>query len=302
MPMDTVLFIDANIWLDFYRIRKDAQKSLLQHLESQSDLIVTTNQIEMEYKKHRQLEMVGSIKEMKPPSKMPIPPLVAQHKSADAYKTAMKQVSDKVGKLKASMENAFETPYRYDEVYKVAQRIFHNHKSPLNLHRGTEVKFSIRRMAFKRFIMGYPPRKKNDTSMGDAINWEWIVHVCREQNSNAIVVSRDGDYGVSYNDRSYINDWLSTEFKERVNKKKAVTLYDSLSAALKDLKVRVTQAEEEEERRMIRRQEQSVRRRLISGLSKSDLEWFEILYGDTWKKEVPLEELEAGFEWDEDDG
>ena len=73
--MDTILFIDANIWLDFYRIRKDAQKSLLVHLESKSELIATTDQIEMEYKKHRQREMVASIKEMKPPTKMPIPPL-----------------------------------------------------------------------------------------------------------------------------------------------------------------------------------------------------------------------------------
>ncbi|SMO74956.1 PIN domain-containing protein [Spongiibacter tropicus] len=302
MNMDTVLFIDANIWLDFYRIRKDAQKSLLDHLESQSELIVTTNQIEMEYKKHRQFEMVGSIREMKPPGKMPIPPLVAQHQSAEAYKNAIKSVSDKVSKLKRSMENAFETPYRYDDVYKVAQRVFHNFNSPLNLHRETECKRTIRRLAFRRFIMGYPPRKKNDTSIGDAINWEWIVHVCKEQNANAIIVSRDGDYGVSYNDKSYINDWLSSEFKERVNKRKTVTLYDSLSSALKELRVRVTQAEEDEERRMIKRRERGQRAKFISGLSGPDVALLEVFYGDDWKEIVTLEELKSLFPSDVEDG
>lgn len=293
--MDTVLFIDANIWLDFYRIRKDAQKSLLEHLESQSKLIVTTNQIEMEYKKHRQLEMVSSIREMKPPAKMPIPPLVAQHQSADAYKNALKSVNDKVTKLKRSMENAFETPYRYDDVYKVAQRIFHDFDSPLNLNRDTECKYKIRRQAFRRFIMGYPPRKKNDTSIGDAINWEWIVHVCKEQNSNAIIVSRDGDYGVTYNDKSYINDWLSTEFKERINKKKSVTLYDSLSSALRDLKVRITKAEEEEERRMIRRAERGRRNKVISELTSNEIDLLKVLYGETWKDDVPINDLTSWF-------
>lgn len=293
--MDTVLFIDANIWLDFYRIRKDAQKSLLEHLESQSELIVSTNQIEMEYKKHRQLEMIGSIREMKPPGMMPIPPLVAQHQSAEAYKTALKSVADKVSKLRKSMENAFKTPYRYDDVYKVAQRLFHNFDSPLNLNRNTECKNKIRRLAFRRFIMGYPPRKKNDTSIGDAINWEWIVHVCKEQNANAIIVSRDGDYGVSYNDKSYINDWLSAEFKERVNKMKSVTLYDSLSSALKDLKVRITKAEEEEERRMIWRQERNQRNKLISELTNDEINIIELIYGDNWKTELSTEEIKVLF-------
>ncbi len=289
--MDTVLFIDANIWLDFYRIRKDAQKSLLGHLESRSELIVSTNQIEMEYKKHRQLEMVSSIKEMKPPIKMPIPPLVAQHQSAEAYKTALKSATDKVSKLRATMENAFKTPYRYDDVYKVAQRIFHNFESPLNLHRGTKNKKIIRNKALRRFFMGYPPRKNSDTSIGDAINWEWIVYVCSEQGADAIIVSRDGDYGISYDDKSYINDWLSAEFKERVSKRKNVILHDSLTSALKELNVRITRSEEDEERRMIRRLEVKQRNKAIEEIQSMGIDWLDMIYGDDWKSKMSVEEL-----------
>ena len=28
------------------------------------------------------------------------------------------------------------------------------------------------RLAWRRFLLGYPPRKANDTSIGDAVNWE----------------------------------------------------------------------------------------------------------------------------------
>src|SRR5580765_7471463 len=44
-----------------------------------------------------------------------------------------------------------------------------------------------------------PPRKPNDTSMGDAINWEWIVECAKTLNGSVIIVSRDRDYGVTYN-------------------------------------------------------------------------------------------------------
>jgi RNA polymerase-interacting CarD/CdnL/TRCF family regulator len=149
--------------------------------------------------------------------------------------------------------------------------------------------------------MGYPPRKKNDTSIGDAINWEWIIHVCKEHNANAIIVSRDGDYGVLYNEKSYINDWLSTEFKERVNMRRSVMLHDSLSSALKDLRVRVSKAEEDEERRMIERRERMQRKKLTSGMSSGAADLLQALYGDSWKNDVSLDELKVWFSIGETD-
>jgi predicted nucleic acid-binding protein len=46
-----LLFIDANILLDFYRARTDAALSLLKHLETISHKIIVTYQLEMEFKK-----------------------------------------------------------------------------------------------------------------------------------------------------------------------------------------------------------------------------------------------------------
>jgi len=293
--MDTVIFIDSNIYLDFYRIRKDAQTSLIVHLDGIRDHIVVTNQVEMEFKKHRQSEMIASINALKTGDAAPIPPLVAEHKSAEAYKKALKSASEKLNRLKMTITNALEKPSTHDEVYRTAQRIFRSVDSPLCLHRESKVKNQIRRKAFRRFIAGYPPRKKSDTSMGDAINWEWLVHVCGERNCNALVVSRDGDYGVNHQGKAYINDWLGAEFSDRVNRQKRVVLYDSLSAALRVMKVKITESEESQEREMIERSEYRKRRQFVKSLRDEDRDWLGILYSDSELRTLPLEELQRAM-------
>jgi len=56
------LFIDTNIWLDFYRSRgADLSLKLLDHVRSISDKLIVTYQIEMEFKKNRQAAILESI-------------------------------------------------------------------------------------------------------------------------------------------------------------------------------------------------------------------------------------------------
>ena len=52
------------------------------------------------------------------------------------------------------------------------------------------------RLAWRRFLLGYPPRKADDTSIGDAVNWEWVVDCAKRANADVVIVSRDSDYGV----------------------------------------------------------------------------------------------------------
>src|SRR5690606_22634600 len=116
-------------------------------------------------------------------------------------------------------------PSKHDPVYKVAQRLFRQ-KTPLNLSRDAKVRFEIRRLARKRFLLGYPPRKDSDLSIGDAINWEWIVRCAQTSGNDVVIVSRDQDYGVRFADRPIINDWLLQEFKERVSRRRRLVLTD----------------------------------------------------------------------------
>ncbi len=61
--LDTLLFVDTNILLDFYRIRKsDVSTKYLEQLEACKDRLIIGSQVEMEYKKHRQGVIVESLK------------------------------------------------------------------------------------------------------------------------------------------------------------------------------------------------------------------------------------------------
>ena len=138
-----------------------------------------------------------------------------------------------------------ETPAVHDPVYKACQRIFHKTDS-LVLTREDKLRHTIRRKAFRR-SHGCPPRKKSDTSIGDAINWEWMIHCANASNAELVIVTRDSDYGIHFENRAYINDHLKQEFAERVSKKRKLLLYSRLSDALKHFEVAVTRQEEEAE-------------------------------------------------------
>jgi hypothetical protein len=86
--------------------------------------------------------------------------------------------------------------------------------------------------------------------MGDAFNWEWMVHCATERRAGLVIVTRDSDYGVTVDDRSYINDHLRQEFSERVSRKRSLILYTRLSDALKHFSVEVSPQEEEAEKEL----------------------------------------------------
>ena len=148
------------------------------------------------------------------------------------------------------MERVLTDPVNHDGVYQCAQRLFRA-KSDLNLSRIDKRRFEIRDFAEKRFKLGYPPRKKNDTSLGDAIHWEWLIDCAKRHESNVLIVSRDGDFGSSHGGHDRINDWLSKEFRERVGRNFRVELSKKLSDAMERFEVEVSAEDKEEEIRLL---------------------------------------------------
>ncbi len=112
----------------------------------------------------------------------------------------------------------------------------------------------IRTLARKRFVLGYPPRKNEDNSIGDAINWEWVINCAQKSSKDIIIVTRDSDFGAILKGESYLNDWLRQEFKERVSRKRKIFLTDKLALAFKAIKLPVSQAMEDEEARILESQ------------------------------------------------
>jgi hypothetical protein len=248
--MKKLLFVDTNIWLDFYRVRTEAGLVLLNHLDAIRDQLVMTYQVEMEFKKHRQEAILEGFKALQSPSAVQRPGLFSDAKSAKALQKDLKNAEKRVNTLKQRMRRALDRPSVDDPVYKVCQRCFHKEDN-LTLSRATKCKKQIRRLAFRRFISGYPPRKKNDTSIGDAFNWEWIIRCAIDHSAEIHIASRDSDYGVTFEGKSYINDQLLQEFKERVSKQRVIKLHTKLSDALKHFEVEITPEEETEENQII---------------------------------------------------
>jgi hypothetical protein len=245
-----LLFVDTNIWLDFYRARTEAGLQLLQHLEAVSDRIIVTYQLEMEFKKNRQVAILEGLQELKPPQQVPRLGILSDAKSTEILTKSLKEAQTRVNTLKTRLTRALAKPTAHDPVYQACQRIFHRDHG-LVITREHIIRRQIKTKALRRFLLGYPPRKKNDTSFGDAFNWEWMIHCALEHNAELVIVSRDSDYGVSFEHQGFINDHLLQEFKERVSKKRKLLLCTRLSEALKHFKISVTAQEEAAEKSLI---------------------------------------------------
>lgn len=251
--MDALIFIDTNILLDFYRVRSGgAGLSLLEYIDKHHDKIITGSQIEMEFKKNRQRVMQESLNRIKNPewSGLSPPAFLTEAKPIKAIKKAKKEITQQQKTLKTRLASAIRYPSRNDPVYKTLQRLFKK-KSDYNLDRSKKIRKKIRVLARNRFILGYPPRKQGDTSMGDAVNWEWVIHCAQESGKDIVIVSRDSDYGISLNDEYILNDWLNIEYSERVSRKRKIVLTDRLAHAFKLTSIRVTKKEEEEEKELL---------------------------------------------------
>ncbi len=251
--VDALIFIDTNILLDFYRYPQgSAVLPILSHIDANHNKIITGNQIEMEFKKNRQKVILDSLGFLKGPEwgSFKIPVILSQAQPAVAISRNKAAIARQSKRLRKRIEAVLRNPAQNDVVYQTAQRLFRN-TSPLNLTRENKIRFTIRNLAKKRFMLGYPPRKPDDTSLGDPINWEWIIHCAKESNTNVVVVSRDSDYGYRYEDEPIINDWLLQEFKDRVSRRKKVVLTNRLTHAFELTKVAVKAREVADEGKLI---------------------------------------------------
>jgi predicted nucleic acid-binding protein len=249
-----LLFIDTNILLDFYRVRHEAGLKLLHALDGIHDRLITTYQVEMEFKRNRHAAIAESLKTLKDRDAVPHAAFLAGTRSAEALDKRIRGANAAISGFRDRLVKVLANPTRHDPVYRVVQRLF-THATALNLKRDNPIRRTIKRQAFRRFVLGYPPRKSGDTSMGDALNWEWIVKVAQDTGSHILVVSRDSDYGIEHAGRQYINDWLLQEFRDRVSKKRQLVLFTRLAPALKRASVTVTKEAEREEEELTQRRE-----------------------------------------------
>lgn len=178
--MNKLIFIDTNILLDFYRFRtSDANMKWLSLIDQHHNILISTSQVEMEYKKHRAEELKASSKALALPdwNSLKPPPILSDSEPFQIIEKHIEKIKKQIEVLKGRLDNVFNDPVRHDKVFQTAQRLFKNQQTGLNLNRDNIERFRIRKLALKRWILGYPPRKKEDNSIGDAINWDGLLIV-----------------------------------------------------------------------------------------------------------------------------
>ncbi|TGK01812.1 PIN domain-containing protein [Leptospira langatensis] len=237
-----LLFVDTNILLDFYRVRDSkVSKELINKLIQSKDKLILTEQVEMEFKKNRQKAILETIKSIKSPNwdGLIIPPIMEDSDPSRVLNKTREQSKKQIQNLKKRIMDILVAPSSKDSVFTGMNKIF-EYQSDLNLNRGNKLKYTVRKLARKRFALGFPPRKDSEISLGDAINWEWIIYCAKEKSADVIIVSRDSDFGISYENHTVINDWLHKEFKERVGYKKII-LSNKLTEGLKFIDVSLSE-------------------------------------------------------------
>jgi hypothetical protein len=217
----------------------------------------------MEFLKNRQAAIVAGIQAMQKPHRPTVPSVLLDAQVAKTLGKNHTLTEKKWQEAKKRIEKMLTNPWTADPVYQHLMRLF-DHDGAFNLKRPNKVRFTIRNLARKRFTLGYPPRKPDATSLGDSINWEWIIHCAcsSEENHNVLIVSRDSDFGVTYGGKATLNDWLYREFKERVSRKRGIELTQKLTDALKRLKEQVTDDDLAEEERLIQDVQDATRENL----------------------------------------
>ena len=247
-----LLFIDTNILLDFYRLGGESADRQLKLLEKHRESLILTNQVWMEFLKNRQRVIAATLKDLKKPDSISFPPIVAGYQPVKTAKRQLEAAAKSHAQIKKKIESILRDPARNDPVYKALKRLFDG-SDHFVIRRDHADRLKIRHLARKRAILGYPPRKDSDQAIGDAVNWEWIIHCANASNvgHNIMIVSRDNDYGVTVGNEGFLNDWLRKEFKERISRRRKIALTQKLTLGLKKLDEVVRPEDEQEEERVI---------------------------------------------------
>lgn len=227
------LFIDANIYLDFYEIQ--AVKPLLKPLIEVSEHVLVTRQVidevyrrKLDIANKRFNEYLSKIN-----TSLALPDVLTENAVAQIDEKAinkLKEFSYSLKECKELLEDIYgvtleQISKNEDNVSTELMKLFNN---ALTCTKEQIASAQIRK------CFGNPPGKIGDP-VGDEINWEQMLDYAKENACPIWVVSRDGDYmSKVFNKRTLGNPFLLREIHER-----GLTdfrFFDNLSAALQEIK------------------------------------------------------------------
>lgn len=205
---DSLLFIDANKYLDLYRT--DSGKKLLAPLEEQAAYIFITQQVVAEVQRNKILVAADFLGRKSNSLKIQTSG-VPDHLSGtsagqdDEIRQKMREISQKAKEVNKDVDalalGIMEQIHRSeDEVSQVLIPIFAKAvaHSPEELQKARD-----------RREIGNPPGKSTN-ALGDQLTWEQILTHFKGK-KRLWIISRDGDYGTVYGGKGFLNGFLYEE-------------------------------------------------------------------------------------------
>lgn len=179
------VFIDTNVFLSFYAYNSDD----IEQLKKLSDLIkggtlklYVPQQVTEEFSRNREVKLAASIADFSQVGPKALPRFLADYEEAAAYHSALAGLSKARNALvQKATDDAATVSFAVD---KLVIGLFQD-AVPGLITDGMITKARLRR------DVGNPPGK--GSSLGDQINWEYLLATVPE-NTNLHIVSKDGDF------------------------------------------------------------------------------------------------------------
>lgn len=216
------VFIDTNLYLDFYRMGQDKLDELNKvfALHDYGQLKIWLPELlKNEFWRNRSKVVADNIKEIEKDYKPSLPHIFRQHVD---QKTFLKTVSD-ANRLKNKIFEDIQQQFKDETLAAdlVIKKIF-DAAIKINADDATIDKGK------RRFDLGNPPGKNK--SYGDAVNWECLLAAIPE-GEDIYLITEDGDYKSSFI-KDDMNEYLKYEWKTK--KKSEPHIYARLSEFIKE--------------------------------------------------------------------
>lgn len=214
--MMQLLFVDTNVWLDAYRSRASTKPEDLVNLAQLRDHVITTDQLQSEFLRNLPAAVQDGIKSLGGSS---WPGLVAHlHPEVQSARARLKKVHEN---------------HEHEPIWVALGSLCRTDRS-LHLAEGGGPWSAIVSQAEDRKKLNKPPGKLKENSIGDHINWLWILAVCKARRASVTICSRDGDYGYA-GDPGNASPALVQEFRNAVGVGYNVSLTTSLEKCIQAL-------------------------------------------------------------------
>jgi len=226
-----LLYIDANIYLEFYKSNNPEYKKLLNSIVELKDKIFITEQFVFEIERNQLKIYKDSLKGYTEQSilerkQLPLHLDDLETKISDwnRQRTKLrKAVEDSNKDMDLILEEMFKQIAKSEDIISIKlKEVFDTKKPPTS---------DVLQKARYRKEIGNPPGKSKDT-LGDQLSWEMLLEEIYKV-SRIWFVTRDGDYFVKFEKEIHLHNLLYQEIKTR-NPNIEIKVFNTLSDALQD--------------------------------------------------------------------